>query len=231
MRKICFVSAGLEKRFYNYLKKIGFKIFKINPLEVTYESINKHPDIFIFVTNKNIIASPKMYKVLKKDDLISNYLVKGNSLVKEKYPENISYNVFQLKEYAIHNTKYTDSKIKEIVNKKWIDVNQGYSNCSCLRVDDNSFITSDKGIYEKVKEYNIDCLLIRPGYINLKGLDYGFIGGTGFRYNNEIIFYGDISKHPDYEKIKEFINSKGLFIKSFDFYLEDIGSVIKFLDR
>ena len=228
MGKICFVSAGLEKVFYNYLKKIEFEIFKIYPLKVTYKSINKHPDIFMFSTENKMIVSPKMYNRLKNNNLLNKFIIKGKSIIKEKYPENIFYNVFQLKDYVIHNTKYTDLKIKKIIDKKWIDVNQGYTNCNCLKIDDKSFITSDKGIYESVKKYNIDCLLIRSGYIKLDGLDYGFIGGSGLKHNNEIIFYGDISKHPDFKEIKEFINNKGLSIKFFNFPLEDIGSVIKF---
>ena len=78
----------------------------------------------------------------------------------------------------------------------------------------------------KAASPHLDVLLIRPGYIILKGFDYGFIGGTCGRIGDEIIFNGDISAHPDYDAIQAFIKSRGLDIKYFDYPLEDIGSII-----
>ena len=56
-------------------------------------------------------------------------------------------------------------------------------------------------IYKKLTRYGIDVLLIRPGYIELPGYPYGFIGGTNGNLSKDIIvFSGSLKEHPDYEK-------------------------------
>ena len=46
--------------------------------------------------------------------------------------------------------------------------------------------------------------------------------------DNEIVFNGDLSAHPDFETIKEFIESRGLrCVWTTDMPLTDIGSVIE----
>ena len=132
--------------------------------------------------------------------------------------------------------KVSGLDILEYINKKdlvKINIKQGYSKCSICIVDENSIITSDKGIYKSVKEYGIDCLLISSGNINLLELDSGFIGGcTGFISKNKIGFFGDIKKHPDYESIKKFIKSKNkeIVILSKENLL-DLGSIIPLMTR
>jgi len=226
MKNIIFISENLNKEFYKYIEKYDYEIVKIKKSTNTYESISSHPDIFVFSTDKKIIVDESIYKNLKNK--FGDIIIKGDSIVSNKYPNNIFYNVAKVGEFAIHNVKYTDKKIIDYSNFKWINVNQGYSKCNTLVVDDNSIITSDIGIYKEVIKVGINALLIRPGHVILKGLDYGFIGGTAVRINNEIIFYGNIEQHPDYNKISEFIKSRNLNIKSFQFELEDIGSCIKF---
>ena len=75
----------------------------------------------------------------------------------------------------------------------------------------------------------ISVLLIEPGHINLPGYNTGFIGGcTGLDFiHNELIFNGDLSLHPDGDRIREFVESHGVTIKDFPGRpLTDIGSII-----
>jgi hypothetical protein len=57
-------------------------------------------------------------------------------------------------------------------------------------------------------------------------MPYGFIGGCCGKIEDEFVFYGDITEHPDFEKIYNFINDRNIKIKWFDFPLEDIGSIL-----
>jgi hypothetical protein len=224
MKNIIFLASNLNNKFYRYIESLGYEIIKIEKSSNTYDSISNHPDIFVFSTGRKVIVDYSIYDELKS--ILGNCVIKGDSRVQKKYPNNIQYNVAKLGEYAIHNKAYTDRKIIENINCKWINVKQGYSKCNTLIVDDNSIITSDKGIYEETIKFGLKVLLIRPGDIILKGLNYGFIGGTSVRIENEIVFYGDIRKHRDYEKIEMFIENRNLKIKYFNFDLEDIGSCI-----
>jgi hypothetical protein len=228
MKNIVFLASNLNDIFYKYIENMEYEIIKIEKSLNTYDSISNHPDIFLFSTGEKLIVDASIYDELKEK--LGKCVIKGNSQVQNKYPNNIQYNVARVGKYLIHNKKYTDKLIIENSNRKWIDVNQGYSKCNTLIVDDNSIITSDKGIYKEVIANGLDALLISQGYIFLKGLEYGFIGGASVRLKDEIIFYGDISNHPDFKVIKIFIESKNLKIKYFKFLLEDIGSCIV-LDR
>ncbi|MBQ8999245.1 MAG: hypothetical protein IJ086_11240, partial [Clostridium sp.] len=68
----------------------------------------------------------------------------------------------------------------------------------------------------------------QSGHIDLFELNYGFIGGcSGLISDDELAFFGDITSHPDYNKILEFVISKNkkLVCLSSEKLL-DLGSII-----
>lgn len=220
------------------LKRRKIQIIKTIECKECYDAIKYHPDICVCNLGEgNIVVAPNVYEFYSEILIPLGFnVIKGSRYIEKKYPNNIQYNVTMMGRFAIHNFNYTDEKILDYINKKnliKINVKQGYSKCSICIVDENSIITSDKGIYKSVKQYGIDCLIIRPGNINLFQLDYGFIGGcTGFISKNEIAFLGDVKKHPDYELIKKFIKSKNKEIVSLSKeQLLDLGSIIPLMTR
>lgn len=235
---LAFVDKRITYQMENELKKRNVEIIKTIECKELYKSIKYHPDICIFNLGEGkIVVAPNVYEQYKK--ILEPYgfdVIKGSNKVKGKYPDNIQYNIAILGEYAIHNFKYTEENILNYINKKnlkKINVQQGYSKCSICIVDDNSIITSDKGIHDNVKDTDIECLLIEEGYIELFDMNYGFIGGTtGMISKNEIAFYGNIKKHPDYDKIKEFIESRGKEIVELSSEkLLDLGSIVPLMTR
>ena len=74
----------------------------------------------------------------------------------------------------------------------------------------------------------MDVLLIRQGYIELPGVDYGFIGGSSFKVNkNTLAFTGNIKLHPDYNNIKSFAHNHNVELLSLtENTMIDIGSII-----
>ena len=230
---LCIVDERITEEMISNLNKKNIKIIKNKCIKDTYNAISGHPDISLLkINDNNLIASPNVYDFYI--DELNKYgfnVIKGESIIENKYPLNVQYNVAILGKYAIHNFKYTDKKILEYLkdnNFTLINVKQGYCKCSICIVDENSIITSDEGIYNEVKKYNIDCLLIEKGHINLFELNYGFIGGcSGLISPNCLAFFGDISNHPNYNEITEFVNKKGISIISLsDENLLDLGSLI-----
>ena len=146
-----------------------------------------------------------------------------------KYPEDVLYNGCSTGKYFIHNLKHTAPRLMaetESLGLKKIHVSHGYSRCTILPVDEDSVITSDRGVASSCSHINV--LLISPGYIFLPGYNTGFIGGTGGRVGDAILFNGDLSAHPDFAAIKDFVERRGLkCIWTTDIPLTDIGSIIE----
>lgn len=149
----------------------------------------------------------------------------GESFVCEKYPEDIKYNVCQIGKNVVHNFKYTDKKILEIIeNKKLskINISQGYSNCSICVIDKNAVIVADSKIAGILQKFGIEvlCLDYLP---DVKLLDEdnnwskmnGFIGGGITRIEDKIVVFGDLNKIDKQNKIRKFIKARNLEIVDF----------------
>ena len=169
------------------------------------------------------------------------------------YPQDIIYNAVCTRNYVVHLVEKTDPELRDAIvtwhkslhrqpgegdhrEIKILGVRQGYTRCMCLPVDDNSFIVSDEAIAKPLENQGASVLQISRGSIKLKGFDTGFIGGTAgnIYMSNDIVadqraivFNGDLSVHPDFKAITEFIKSRNILPIWFeDYALEDIGSII-----
>ena len=208
------------------LKGLGYKLIKIKKSTNVYPEISSHVDIFACKVKDKIIVEKSAYKMLKnKLNNDENILISGETMISYDYPNDIKYNVCIVGNKAIHNFKYTDSKIISELNKnnfELINVKQGYSNCSIAVIDENSIILSDKGLYNSLKNRGIDMLFL--DYIpNIKLLNEngeysqknGFIGGAISRIGDNIVVFGDLDKIDYNNKIRNFIKKKNLNIKEF----------------
>ncbi|MBE6020692.1 MAG: hypothetical protein IJC41_00100 [Firmicutes bacterium] len=209
------MSKNAGQKLAVYLEHKGWNINIISGCSSLDTDIVSHPDIY-------------MCK-LGPDDEAPVFFGDPYTLSPE-YPRDVKYNAACTGKYFIHNLKFTDEKLLEYVRSKGlelINIKQGYSKCSIAVIDEDSVITSDEGAAKVLLSKGLDVLLIQKGHIKLPGYKYGFIGGTCGRIEDELIFNGDLSAHPDHDAICDFITGKGLKVKYFkDFELEDIGSVI-----
>lgn len=212
------LSKDASKATLNYFIKEGYAIDLFQGKK-TYEAVRNHPDLYMFYDGILFCAPSvdvKVDKVIGPD-------------IGEKYPENIKYNLAKVGNHIIGMEKMVPEVLKKhFVDSgyNFIDVHQGYAKCSTAIIDDESIITSDKGIYLKALENNIKGLLIGPGHILLPGLSYGFIGGCTLAHKDKVFFNGDIRKHPDYERIKNFVEKRNLKIDFIKEPLMDLGSFI-----
>lgn len=194
-----------------------------NPYILSYESF--HADMQVCVCDNDIIVPPYFYDYYKKNIKDKNVL-RGNSDPFGHYPCSAAYNVAVTDNFAVCNTAVADKKIIECIElsgREIIEVKQGYSKCSvCIAGD--AVITSDMGIYRKVCG-KMPVLLITGGYVNLPGCEYGFIGGAS-GFNGKLIFSGDISKHPDFRLIDEFLRTLKIEYTCFSGELTDYGTLI-----
>lgn len=211
-----YISKDANKILIDYLKEKGCRIRSISSDNIVDKGISNHPDIFL--CRMGYHKTDPIFFAQKKD--LDYY-----------YPGDVAFNAACTGKYFIHNTKHTNPQLLQeakAMGMEIIHVRQGYTKCSIVVVDETSIITYDKGIAAACSAYpELDVCLVRPGFVRLDGYDTGFIGGASGRIGNEIIFNGNLSAHPDFEKIVQFVESKGLFVKYFEQYeLTDIGSIL-----
>ncbi len=147
------------------------------------------------------------------------------------YPGDISLNACIVGNCLIHNLKHSDPAIAGEFQR--INVNQGYSKCSVCLLNDKAIITADAGISKSAALCGIEALLIKEGFVELGGFDYGFIGGASFKISNKLLaFTGVLDKHPDSSKILDFLSAheiEPVFLTEMPIF--DIGSAIPLVER
>lgn len=236
MGKYILIDKKMRQIEREYLESLGYGLIEIQSNLNLYEEISSHVDVVCAKVGNLIIAEKCIYNVLQKYDV--NNLILGNDSVYSKYPLDVKYNVCIIGKNAIHNFKFTDIKLKEIItteNFNLIDIKQGYSNCSIAVIDDNSAIVTDKKIAKKLEENNIEVLvaenldkikLLRNNgnYSNMQG----FIGGCMVRIQDKIVVFGDLTKLDKQGKIRDFIQSRNLTVVDFkDYDVIDYGGIIE----
>ncbi len=226
---IIFLSELADIAFIEYMKTKGTVI--LVPEDVRFDpGIRSHPDLILSVIDDTLVIDPHAHQnIFNQLDALGIPYVMGTSRLSGVYPGDIPYNAVITKEFIIHNPEYTDSLLfthSKYTNKHLIPVKQGYTKCSTVVVNDNSIITGDPGIYQCSKDL-MNVLFIQSGHVVLEGFDTGFLGGASASFQDSILFHGDLSKHPDYLRIKAFVEAADKEVIYFkEFPLTDIGSVL-----
>lgn len=228
--KIVVMSTN-NKELANRVEELGVKVLSSENLSKLLIFEQYHTDLQLLHYNKDTVFVLNECTSLKENlkEYFPNVIEISKNIDKD-YPNNVMLNCVVLNDKLICNTKTITDEVLQMAikdNLKIINVNQGYTKCSTCIVNENAIITSDKSIYKSCKN-EMDVLLIRQGYIELTGTDYGFIGGSSFKYNrNTLVFSGNIELHPDYESIKSFAENHNVELLSLtENTMIDIGSII-----
>lgn len=211
-----YISKDANRRLKEHLNIMGADVEYVETQGIVGKYLSNHPDVFLCKMGISEDA-PVFY-------------APAESLGPE-YPKDSSYNAACTGKFFIHNFDITAPELLQAardMGMTMINVKQGYAKCNVAIVDENSIITSDRGIAAACEEHpDLEVLLIEPGYIRLDGFETGFIGGATGIVGNEFVFNGNIGIHPDFARILEFIESRGLTPKWFpEYQLTDIGSIL-----
>lgn len=215
-----YISPAACGPLKDFLREKGFNIvYTKNDDSPVSREISLHPDIYM--CQMGLWEESRLF-FGKKERLSSSY------------PKDAVYNALCTGKYFIHNLKHTDPRLLEaarFMGLETVNVKQGYSRCSCLPVDDSSFITSDRGMAKSLLSHGAKVLLISPGHVLLPGFPWGFIGGCGGNLIIDgkrcLVFNGDLSAHPDFASVRDFAKVRSIDILFFDgFPLTDIGSLL-----
>ncbi len=232
MDKIIIVDCSADNETINELEKTGAAVIPTVKLDCLYDAVASHADMQIhYLGGDRFICAPEAYEHYKKLLPSGVELIKGSARLNSKYPDDIAYNAAALKDCVICKSRCTAIEILETYGSKGADIlnaAQGYAKCSTCVVNGHAIITADSSIASAAEKHGIDILKIREGHIELRGMNYGFIGGaSGLIERNVLAFNGELSTHPDGDKIRSFCKNRGVEIVELKKgILTDIGSII-----
>lgn len=208
------LNKDASLKVQGYFKRNGLDLILFEG-DGPYSAVKNHPDMHLFLDDVLYGDSDYGYNVFLEP-------------LGKKYPQTIKYNIAKVGQTIFCKTDSVPRQLLYRLNKRYdlVHINQGYAKCSIAVIDHKSIITSDIGIQKAGLAAGIESLLIESGHILLPGLDYGFIGGACVRYKDEIFFSGDITQHPSYNEIKNFIEKRNLTIAFTEENLIDLGSFI-----
>lgn len=172
-----------------------------------------HADLGLFHAGGTRIVTSMPWDTQKK---LSDYgfeVLNSENVPGPYYPADAGLCGCLIGDYFIHDLRITDRSVLGALPEdvKRIGIRQGYAKCSICVVDKRSIITSDNGAARAAEAAGLDVLRIRPGFIELEGFEYGFIGGASFKLSRgEMAFTGRMDTHPDRDAIEHFFRCRGL---------------------
>lgn len=205
------------------------ELLELQTSGITYDAISGHPDIFFHKTPDRLIVAPntpeKYIAELQKREI--EFLM-GEQLVGKKYPASSTYNAVSVGGLLIHNFRNTDSVITRVQeDADLIHVDQGYTRCNILALDEQHFITSDEKVKRVLDRFDKDCLYVSPEGISLPGFRHGFFGGCCGLHDNKVFIIGSLKHYDEGEKVNEYLSAKGYeIIELYDGQLFDGGSIL-----
>lgn len=216
-----------DSKLINELSKYNIEAVFTAPVDNLIEYERFHADIqllrlmdsfFIY----NCVASK--YSALKDKKLIVC------EDPRPEYPFNVALNAAFLGDKLLCKESSLNKEVKKFCEKngiKIINVNQGYTKCSTLILNERAVITADRGIANTCEKNGVEALLISEGNIKLSGDAYGFIGGASGVIGDTVYFFGNVELHPDFMIISEFIESQQMkYVSLTDKILTDLGGFV-----
>ena len=215
------------------LNELGIKVICIADNDGIAQPVRAHVDMSAYYCgNGKLIISKNIFDSCDTEMFPSGTMLRcSNAAQGDKYPLDIGLNACEVGDTIFCSVENTDAAILECAQKrgkKLINVRQGYAKCSVCVLDEKHIITADKSIAEAAQNAGIEVLLIEPGFFELPGYDYGFIGGSCFKCSADVIaFTGRLDGHSNKESILKFVKNLGIKVV----YLTnkrcfDVGSIL-----
>lgn len=220
-----------QKPIGEALRKLGYKTINSESVDVFIWYEREHADLQCLIIDDTAFVASRCMRLA--DDLRGSYkVILCADGLGHDYPSNVALSAVVTGKTIICRAASLDRQVMTYCRDhgyEIINVRQGYTKCSCAVAGENAVITADRGIFNSLKETNIDVLMIRQGRVKLEGAEYGFIGGaSGYDKDRKTLYFcGDLSTHPDHRIIRQFCKKHGTEIVSLTRgYLIDIGGII-----
>ena len=213
MKKIFLCADTLSKQELSVLSRYADSVVVMPRWDEIPGGIGYHPDMLGFALGNRLWLNREYYSANVDffDSLGAELCLCSEQY--GRYPDDVRFNAFAIGDLLFGRADSLCSELKSAFGSV-CNLKQGYAKCSSA-VFDGNVITADVGIAAAAKKAGADVLLIEPGFIELAGYDYGFIGGALVcADDHSLISFGDITTHPQGSEIVRFANDRGFEIVS-----------------
>ncbi len=220
------------------LHALGFSVRSLPCDSRLARPVRSHTDMLMLPVGSTVFTSSEYlsaaHGIFDELERLGYEIVACDTKIESEYPHDVAFDALVLKSAIIARLDSLPDEVKAHAANMGIallDTKQGYAKCSAVRVSESAVITADKNIAKAAETAGADALLISaaPEKIRLDGYDYGFIGGASGVLEDTVYFTGDISSHPDAERIAEFCKAhKKKMISLSSEPLNDVGGIFFF---
>lgn len=224
---LCAVGAAYSD-ICQALENEGIRVLRVPDNPKLSAPVQAHADLQLAVVNGEQVLIGKGEEYLKELLEQDGFHVAETAMeLNSRYPQEAMLDFVSLRDYVIGNCHYMDYK-HLLNNSQSIHVKQGYTKCNLAIISSNALITSDRSIANACRAAGFDVLLICPGFIELPGYSYGFIGGCcGLIAADRLAVCGELKTHPDCDSILQFLTQhKVTAVELCKGSLKDIGGII-----
>lgn len=203
-------SSILPEDIIKELSKLDIHCIQGFKNELIQNETAYHPDMLFYkLQNGNLLCSLETPFVHILDTFVN--IIKTKEMPRDGYPQDCIFNCFTTSKALICGPNPSQSIIEDAVSASLdiCKVRQGYCACSTIKLNDNAFISSDKGIVKALESYGHDVLFVTNEGIELNGYNNGFIGGCALCVDDKILLTGAIENHKNYNEIKKFSKKHG----------------------
>lgn len=235
---LALIGADAPSEIADSLLSLGFSVLRLPCDSRLATPVRSHADMLMLPVGKVVFTSSEYLSVaediFKALEGLGYEIVDCKAEIRSDYPHDVAFDALVLKSAIIARLDSLPDEIKTYATAMGIsllDSKQGYAKCSAVSVGESAIITADKNIARAAEAAGADALLISaaPEAIRLDGYDYGFIGGASGVLEDTVYFTGDISTHPDTERIAEFCKAHEKKIISLSSEpLNDVGGIFFF---
>lgn len=254
-KRTAYISPNAYDETKNFIRQSGYNIVEVDYPDHVSAPVSTHPDIFIckmeFPTNNN--NSKIFFGDIKKlgnkypDEAIYNACATGKYFV-----HNLKISDSDILDWAEQNglefvdvpQGYTRCNLLPVGPSNFITSDMGIFKAlnNLNNVGADVLLISNKNVALAGYEYGFlaGCAAIISSDLDLESLnsgktciDFGFLVHSDHGVSeiksekHTVLFNGDLSAHPDFKKISDFINSCGLSVAWVqNKELSDIGSIL-----
>ena len=231
-RAVAITGTLLSEKCKSRLLSRGFRVLSLPPYEKLGKTVSAHTDLIVFVHGNKIFTYADYMRDTESEKALRDMgceIIYISEKAEGEYPRDVYLNALTVGNRIFARLDCLSSDIKAYALQmgfELINVKQGYARCTAIPLSDSAVITADPSIARAAEHRGIELLRISQGGVSLSGYDYGFIGGACGVFEDTVFFAGDLSLHPDGERIDKFCRNHGKEVVSLsDEPLCDVGSI------